>query len=134
VRLNPEPEGHRVDNSEMNRELEEVLAKSAHETLSRMAGRWTRRGDCAGDWIEFLPTGSGWSYRDGRWNQGAPTPANVSVNKAAGEVIVQINTAGEDVYQYANKSPGEDSLEAVEGFTSGPFQGRSMFRVYSRCK
>jgi len=107
-----------------------AAAASGDEAMKWLVGRWTNKGDCGVGSVEFRRSGSGWTYREARLNGGTTYPATASAD-AAGVVTVQIPSQD---YEYKNTFRGQDSFDAVEGFTDGPMKGRRLSKTYSRCK
>jgi hypothetical protein len=111
-------------------ETDIASAASADEATAWLAGRWTNKGDCGIGSVQFQRSGTGWTYREARLNNGATYPATASAD-AAGVVTVEIKSQD---YEYVNTFRSKDTFDAVEGFTGGPMQGRRMSKTYSRCK
>jgi hypothetical protein len=109
---------------------DDARAASPDEALGRLAGRWTNKGDCGIGSIQFARSGSGWTYREARFENGASFPATASAD-ASGVVTVRIPSQD---YEYVNTFRSRDSFDAVEGFTGGPMRGRRIPKTYSRCK
>jgi hypothetical protein len=105
-------------------------AAGPDETMTGLAGRWTNKSDCGIGSIQFQRSGTGWTYREARLNNGATYPAAASAD-ASGVVTVEIKSQD---YEYVNTFRNKDTFDAVEGFTGGPMQGRRMSKTYSRCK
>jgi hypothetical protein len=58
-------------------------AASPDEAMSWLAGRWTNKGDCGIGSVQFQRSGTGWTYREARLNNGATYPAAAAAADAS---------------------------------------------------